>query len=105
MADAHGRDLILRSCGAIAAGAGAGALAAYVVAAGGGTASTIAAAALLSALVVGIAAGAIVVRPFHRVLDAIGAALLSYRDDDYTVRLTEVPALRSLVDRFNQLGR
>src|SRR4051812_25378259 len=105
MADAHGRDLILRSCGAIAAASAAGALAAYLVAARGGTAPTIAAAVVLSALSAGVGVGAILVRPFHRVLDAISAALLSYRDDDYTVRLTEVPALRNLVDRFNQLGR
>jgi len=104
MADAHGRDLVLRGCGAVAAASAAAALAAYLAASGGGTASTIAAAALLSALVAGVAVGAILVRPFHRVLDAIGAALLSYRDDDYTVRLAEVPALRDLVDRFNQLG-
>jgi nitrogen fixation/metabolism regulation signal transduction histidine kinase len=60
---------------------------------------------VLSAFGAGVVVGAILVRPFQRVLDAIGAALLSYRDDDYTVRLTEVPALRDLVDRFNQLGR
>src|SRR5256885_1330368 len=105
MADAHGRDLILRGCGVVAAASAAGAVAAYLVASGGGTASTIAAAVVLSALGAGVAIGAILVRPFHRVLDAISAALLSYRDDDYTVRLTEVPALRNLVDRFNQLGR
>src|SRR5690242_10755755 len=105
MADAHGRDLILRGCGVVVAASAAGGLAAYLAASGGGTAPAIAAAALLSALAAGAGVGAILMRPFHRVLDAISAALLSYRDDDYTVRLTAVPGLRDLVDRFNQLGR
>jgi two-component system, NtrC family, nitrogen regulation sensor histidine kinase NtrY len=105
MADAHGRDLILRGCAVVAAASAAGAFAAYFAASGGETPSTVALAAMLIALGAGVGSGAILGRPFYRMLDAIGAALLSYRDDDYTVRLTDVPALRGLVDRFNQLGR
>src|SRR6476646_2726454 len=97
MADAHGRDLLFRGCATIAAAAAAGAFAAYLAASSGGTASGTAAAAFLAAFAAGVAVGAVLMRPFHRVLDAISAALLSYRDDDYTVRLTEVPALRDLV--------
>src|SRR5581483_454764 len=105
MADAHGRDLLVRGCATIAAAAAAGALAAYLAASSGGTASRTAVAAFLAAFAAGVGVGAVLMRPFHRFLDAISAALLSYRDDDYTVRVTEVPALRDLVGRFNQLGR
>lgn len=105
MADAHGRDLTLRACAVVAAASVAGASAAYVAASRGETPARIALAAILIGLFAGIGVGAILVRPFHRVLDAISAALLSYRDDDFTVRVTDVPAVRGLVDRFNQLGR
>ena len=105
MADGHGRDLMLRGCAVVTAASGAGALAAYFAASSGGAPSTVALAAILAAACAGLGFGAILVRPFYRVLDAISAALLSYRDDDYTVRLTDVRALRGLVDRFNQLGQ
>src|SRR5262249_15241390 len=105
MAEAYGRDLTLRGCAVVVAGSAAGALAAYLVAAGGGAPITIALVAVLVSIAVGGAFAAILFSPLPRLLDSLSGALLSYRDDDYTVRLTDVPALRSLVARFNQLGQ
>src|SRR4051812_25676705 len=105
MAEAYGRDLTVRGCAVAIAGAAASALAAYFAASNGGAPVTIALVALLAGAGVGFGFAAFLLSPFHRILDAIGAALLSYRDDDYTVRLTDVPALRSLIHRFNQLGQ
>ncbi len=105
MAEAYGRDLTLRGCSVVLAGSAAGAIAAYFAAADGAAPMTIALVALFVGAGVGAGLAAILLNPFHRVLEAISAALLSFRDDDYTVRLTGVPALRSLVDRFNQLGQ
>lgn len=104
MAEPHGRQLMLRSWGVVAGASAAGSAAAYFAASAGKSPSTMALAAAVAALGGGVVFGAVLVRPFHAVLDALGAALLSYRDNDFSVRLTDVPAVRGLVDRFNQLG-
>ena len=104
MAARHGRQLMFRSWAVVAGAAAAAGAAAYFAASAGKPPSTIALAAAAAALAGGMALGALLVRPFHSVLDALGAALLSYRDNDFSVRLSDVPGARGLVDRFNQLG-
>src|SRR3982751_2537045 len=104
MAESHGRGLLLRSCLVLAGASAIAGIGAWFAASAGQEPSAVAFAASAIALVGGLVLGAILVRPFHAVLDALGAALLSYRDNDFTVRLTDVRAVRGLVDRFNQLG-
>jgi nitrogen fixation/metabolism regulation signal transduction histidine kinase len=104
MAEAHGRRLMLRSFGVVAGASAAGGAAAFVAASAGEAPSAVALAAGLLAAGSGVVLGALLVRPFHAVLDALGAALLSYRDNDFSVRLADERAVRGLVERFNQLG-
>jgi nitrogen fixation/metabolism regulation signal transduction histidine kinase len=84
-----------------AGGAGFGAWGAPRV--GLGAAGTVAVAAV-SALVLGLVAASSLLRPIDAVLEALSGALVSYRENDFSIRLVKVPALGQLVARFNTLG-
>lgn len=104
MSAAHGRQLLARSGWVVVGASAAGGAGAWLATSSGESPWGTALAACLAALGGGLASGFLLLRPFHAVLDAFDAALVSYRDGDFSVRVADVPAARGLVRRFNDLA-